>query len=156
MTAPGQFKFSVIHVSLWLCIDQFETRYGLLPVVQDLHSALSQARIQIETKTTAFQEEGPDGQGPHLGPRSGLVQGRPAHVEPAKERGQFATYPMLLEGARIVLNAQTLGEGSTRVELQDVEGNVFPGYESPRKAKALGLSSGALLGLRGPDEAVGV
>ena len=33
----------------------------------------------------------------------------------------------MLEGSRLLLNARTLEEGSVRVELQDSEGNVFPG-----------------------------
>ncbi len=54
--------------------------------------------------------------------------GRLAHVEPVEVRGEFTTYPLLLEGSRLLLNAKTLDGGSVRAELQDAEGNVFPGF----------------------------
>ena len=53
--------------------------------------------------------------------------GRLAHVEPVDEQGEFTTHPLVLEGSRLLLNARTLEGGSIRVELQDSEGNVFPG-----------------------------
>ena len=53
--------------------------------------------------------------------------GRPAHIEPVHEQGEFTTHPLVLEGSRLVLNAHTLAGGSIRAELQDAEGNVFPG-----------------------------
>ena len=53
--------------------------------------------------------------------------GRLAHVEPVDEEGEFTTHPLVLEGSRLLLNAHTLEGGSIRVELQDSEGNVFPG-----------------------------
>ena len=53
--------------------------------------------------------------------------GRLAHIEPVHEQGEFTTHPLVLEGSRLVLNAHTLAGGSIRAELQDAEGNVFPG-----------------------------
>ena len=53
--------------------------------------------------------------------------GRLGHVEPTGGRGEFTTHPLVQEGIRLLINAQTDPGGSIRVEVQDVEGNVFPG-----------------------------
>ena len=52
--------------------------------------------------------------------------GRLAHVEPEASKGEFTTLPLVVEGTRLVLNAQTDPGGSIRVEVQDAEGNPFP------------------------------
>ena len=53
--------------------------------------------------------------------------GRLGHVEPTGGQGEFTTHPLVQEGIRLLINAQTDPGGSIRVEVQDVEGNVFPG-----------------------------
>ena len=53
--------------------------------------------------------------------------GRLAHVETTGGQGEFTTHPLLQEGNRILLNAQTDPGGSIRVEVTDPEGNIFPG-----------------------------
>jgi hypothetical protein len=52
---------------------------------------------------------------------------RLAHVEPSGARGEFTTLPFVLEGSRLLLNAKTDAGGRVAVEVQDAEGNVFPG-----------------------------
>lgn len=62
--------------------------------------------------------------------RAGLARckaGRLAHVEPEDRKGEFTTHPFLLEGGRLLINTSTAPGGSLRVEVQDPEGNVFPG-----------------------------
>ncbi len=62
--------------------------------------------------------------------RAGLARckaGRLAHVEPEDRQGEFTTHPFLLEGGRLLINASTESGGSVRVEVQDPEGNAFPG-----------------------------
>ncbi len=54
--------------------------------------------------------------------------GRLAHVEPVDTEGEFTTHPLVSEGSRLWINARTEAGGSIRVELQDPEGNVFPGF----------------------------
>ena len=53
--------------------------------------------------------------------------GRLAHVEPAGDRGELTTLPLVAEGLRLLINGQTESGGSIRVEVQDAEGNPFPG-----------------------------
>ena len=50
--------------------------------------------------------------------------------------GEFTTHPMRFEGSELELNYSTSAVGSVRVEVQDMDGNAFPGYsleECPEK-----------------------
>ena len=48
--------------------------------------------------------------------------GRVCHAEPLTDHGQLTTTPVVLDGERLVINAQTEAGGSVRVELQDEDG----------------------------------
>ena len=55
--------------------------------------------------------------------------GRLGHVEPTDGKGEFTTHPLVQEGNRLLINARIDDGGSIRVEVQDADGNVFPGLE---------------------------
>ncbi len=55
--------------------------------------------------------------------------GRLGHVEPTDGTGEFTTHPLVQEGNRLLINARIEDGGSVRVEVQDADGNVFPGLE---------------------------
>lgn len=44
-------------------------------------------------------------------------------------KGELTTHPLVQEGNRLLINARVEDGGSLRVEVQDADGNVFPGLE---------------------------
>jgi len=73
-------------------------------------------------------------------------------ADAAYDGGQLTTLPMVFEGKHLFLNVDTGALGSVRVELQDGEGRIIPGFGQDDCASINGNYVERLVNWKGKDD----